>query len=156
MTVGSSLCFDLLLQIIEVEFFPSLLYHQYLLFLFQFISLIFEFLSTLFFCLYLQTMSFSLFFGIFAFLSILSCFFCSYILVETKDQLSENIVIAVQRNLTYWFGSILSFQTNKKQQQQHKYLELDDETNHSTEEEDITTIPLSLSPSQPSLTSPCP
>lgn len=140
LTIGSSLCFDLVLPIIEVEFFPPSLYHPYLLSLFQFISLFFEFISTFFFCSYLQIMSFSLFFGLNAFLSVLSCFFCSYILVETKDQICENILIAIQRNLSHWFGSCLFFRNSKRhhpqsiQLQHHQYLELNDETSHSIED----------------------
>ena len=98
-------------------------------------------------------MSFSLFFGLNAFLSVLSCFFCSFILVETKDQICENILIAIQRNLSHWFGYCLFFSNHKRpypQLQHHKYLELNDETSHSIE--DIPSpLPPHLSSSPPVL-----
>lgn len=73
-------------------------------------------------------MSFSLAFLIYSFLSLLSCLFCSTILIETKDQTSENILIAIQRNLSIW----LRIPISKKKF--NPYLELSDETNHSQDD----------------------
>jgi hypothetical protein len=90
------------------------------------------------------------------------------ILVETKDQNPENILIAIQRNLSFscFESYFLYFQKKKRQRvvpshsshlppppQHHRYLELNDETTHSMEEDVIPSpsndLPLSDLPPPP-------
>jgi hypothetical protein len=142
---------------VQKELFPSTLFLSHLLLIFHILTSFFEIIFTSLFSVSLQKISFSLFFCSLTIVSFWSCLFCYFVFIETKDQTTENILIAIERNFSFerwkkilFFGFLNSFQNKNKIRQQgkslnvvkrgnltaHRYLELPEETSHSLEFEE--------------------